>query len=52
MAAILKNGRHLFMHHLTSGRQGDSGRWAPELSSAPCLPHPQLCSKVYSWLTV
>ena len=53
MAAILKNGRHLLMHNLTSGRQGDYGRWAPGLSSAPCLPPPpQVCSRVYSWLMV
>ena len=40
MAAIFKNGRHLLMHNLISGRQGDYGRWAPGLSSAPCLPSP------------
>jgi len=43
MAAIFKNGRHLLMHNLTSGRQGDYGRWAPGLSSAPCLPSPPRC---------
>ena len=53
MAAIFKNGRHLLMHNLISGRQGDYGRWAPGLSSAPCLPSPpQVCSRVYSWLMV
>ena len=52
MAAIFKNGRHLLMHNLTSGRQGDYGRRAPGLFSAPCLPSPQVCSRVYSWLMV
>jgi len=36
----------------TQCRQSDSGRWAPGLSIAPCLPSPQVCSRVYGWLMV
>jgi len=52
-AAILENGRQTQVYHRTSGRQADSGRWAPGLSSAHCLPSPpHVCSRVYSQLTV
>jgi len=32
-------------HYLTSGRQGDSGRWAHKLSSAPCMSSPRCVAK-------
>jgi len=41
MAAIFKNGRQMLLHHMTSGRQGDSGRWARRLFSTPRLPPPR-----------
>ena len=53
LVAILENGRQTQVYHRTSGRQADSGRWAPGLSSAHCLPSPpHVCSRVYSQLMV
>jgi len=53
MAAIFQNGRHMLVFHRISGRQVDSGRWTPRLSSAHSLASPpQVCSRVYTWLMV